>query len=126
MGFWIAVFLIFVLCGGGAWLVENARGALRTRHERRLVLLRAQEHRERKLAELNRPPDPPAAMCGCTHHLALHDRQGTCHALVEVPTGWDADRRPRAYEPGMCRCRRYVGPQPLSEVWAEEITDQDG
>ncbi|UGY92850.1 hypothetical protein [Streptomyces gobiensis] len=124
MGFWFVLLVIFILCGGGAWLVENLREALRTRHERRLALIRADERRVRELAEASRPPEPPEPVCGCTHHLAIHDKQGMCHAVVEVPTGWDADHKPLAYEPGMCRCQQYVGPQPLSQVWAEDITDK--
>ncbi|GAB3969469.1 hypothetical protein [Streptomyces sparsus] len=123
MGFWVVVCVLFILCGGGAWLVENVRGALRTRHERHLALLHAEEHRTREIAEASRPPDPPEPVCGCGHHLALHDKQGGCHSLVEVPTGWDAERRPLAFEPGLCRCQQYVGPQPLSQVWAEQLTD---
>jgi hypothetical protein len=125
MGFWFVVLVIFTLCGGGAWLVENVREALRTRHKRKLALIRAEERRIRELAAASRPPDPPPPVCGCTHHLALHDKEGMCHAVIEVPTGWDSDHKPLAYEPGMCRCQQYVGPLPLSQVWAEEITDKD-
>jgi len=56
-------------------------------------------------------------ICGCQHHLAYHDREtGQCHE----------------YQPGVmvletkakvkCKCRRYVGPEPLSDVYAEELT----
>ncbi|GAA1931196.1 hypothetical protein GCM10009716_43050 [Streptomyces sodiiphilus] len=120
--FWIA--LIMLVCGGGVWLVDTARAAQQNRHERRMEELRAEERRTRRLEEARRPPEP---VCGCGHHLALHDRKsGRCHATVRVPTGWDADRRPTGYSPGACGCRQYVGPQPLSQIYAEELTDEDG
>lgn len=125
MGFWLVLLVIFVLCGGGAWLMENISGALRTRHERKLALARAEERQAQEIAEARRPAQTPQPVCGCTHHLALHDVRGQCHELVEVPTGWDADRRPLGFEPGTCRCQQYVGPQPLSHVWAEELTDKE-
>lgn len=125
MGFMLFLMALFVLCGGGAWLMETLSGALRTRHERRLALLRAEERRARELAEASQPPPTPQPVCGCTHHLALHDAKGHCHEIVEIPKGWDGDRKPLGYEPGTCRCQQYVGPQPLSHIWAEELTDKE-
>lgn len=125
MGFWFVLLAIFVLCGGGAWLVERVSGALRTRHERKVALLRVEEQRLKEIAEAQRPAQTPQPVCGCTHHLAMHDEQGHCHEIVEVPTGWDSDRKPLGYEPGTCRCQQYVGPQPLSHIWAEELTDKE-
>lgn len=122
MGFWIVLMGLFVLCGGGAWVVGVVSGALRTRYERRLALLEAEKRYTRESAERPQTPQP---VCGCTHHLALHDSAGHCHEVVEVPTGWDADRRPLGYEVGVCRCQQYVGPQPLSHIWAEELTDKE-
>jgi hypothetical protein len=69
----------------------------------------------------NKPPEP---VCGCTHHLAEHDGRGRCHERVEVPTSWDENKKPLRYEAGQCNCRQCVGPQPLAQVFAEELTDR--
>ena len=36
---------------------------------------------------------------------------------------WDADHKPVQYEAGQCTCQQYVGPQPLSQIYAEDLTD---
>jgi hypothetical protein len=105
---------------GGGWAGKNVRRALLTRHERKLQRLAAEERRQLALDAANKPPEP---VCGCTHHLAKHDKQGKCHEMVEVPTAWDAERKPVSYEPRRCNCQQYVGPQPLATVYAEEIVD---
>jgi hypothetical protein len=110
---------LFAVGGFGA-VTDTVRGALRTRHERKLERIEARTKEGRALEAAARPPEP---ICGCTHHLAKHDKQGKCHEVVEVPTAWDADRKPVRFEPGTCNCQQYVGPQPLSSVYAEEITD---
>lgn len=92
----------------------------RTRHQRKLELLQATERRQQALASANQPPEP---VCGCTHHLAKHDKAGRCHEVVETPTRWDADRNPLQYETRPCNCQQYIGPEPLSTVFAPEITD---
>jgi hypothetical protein len=56
-------------------------------------------------------------VCGCLHHLSYHDKKTSqCNG----------------YEPGVvqagtklkvqCRCRQYVGPEPLANIYAPEIT----
>lgn len=99
---------------------DTVRTALRTRHKRQMERLQAAQAERREIAAAGRPPEP---VCGCTHHLAKHDKQGKCHEAVEVPTAWDADRKPTQYEAGTCNCQQYVGPQPLTRVYAEEIAD---
>ncbi|WP_327325836.1 hypothetical protein OG735_27670 [Streptomyces sp. NBC_01210] len=103
---------------GGSWASNSVRRALKTRHKRRLELLRATERRQLALEAADRPPEP---VCGCTHHLAKHDRQGKCHEVVEAPTAWDAERKPVQYEPRQCNCQQYIGPEPLGTVFAAEI-----
>ena len=105
---------------GGGWVGGTARRALRTRHKRKLQRLAAEERRQLALNAASKPPEP---VCGCTHHLAKHDKQGKCHEMVEVPTAWDAEKKPVSYEPRQCNCQQYVGPQPLATVYAEEIVD---
>ena len=108
-----------VLYGGGS-IASRVRRDVKERHERKLELLEAQHQRRLALDAANRPPEP---VCGCTHHLAKHDKQGRCHEVVETPTAWDADRRPVRYEPGQCNCQQYVGPEPLGTVYAQELID---
>ncbi|MEU6481692.1 hypothetical protein ABZ858_33405 [Streptomyces sp. NPDC047017] len=117
---WIWWVLILFWTGGFAWLADTARTALRNRHQRRMELMEAQKADRLAVEAAHRPPEP---VCGCTHHLAKHDRSGHCHERVEVPTAWDENKQPVRYEPGRCNCQQYVGPQPLSQVYAEELTD---
>uniref|UniRef100_A0AAU3GT49 Uncharacterized protein n=1 Tax=Streptomyces sp. NBC_01401 TaxID=2903854 RepID=A0AAU3GT49_9ACTN len=116
---WLWALIPVALIGGGR-ITEAVRGALKTRHKRKLELLRAAERRQRALVAADRPPEP---VCGCTHHLAKHDKAGVCHEVVEAPTAWDADRKPLQYESRPCNCQQYVGPEPLNMVFAPEITD---
>ncbi|CAM5517631.1 hypothetical protein BOQ63_037840 [Streptomyces viridifaciens] len=108
-----------VLYGGGS-IANRVRRDVKERHERKLELLEAQHQQRLALDAANRPPEP---VCGCTHHLAKHDKQGRCHEVVETPTAWDADRRPVRYEAGQCNCQQYVGPEPLGTVYAPELID---
>ncbi|MFE7118134.1 hypothetical protein ACFU99_22220 [Streptomyces sp. NPDC057654] len=117
------VFIFFAL-GGFTKLADTARTAFRTRHERKLELLeseRRERQAERQAVEAaNKQPEP---VCGCGHHLAKHDKQGKCHEAVEVPVAWDAEKKPVQYEPGVCNCQQYVGPQPLTTLYAQDLTD---
>ncbi|WP_461110919.1 hypothetical protein [Streptomyces calidiresistens] len=119
---WMWILVIFLICGGGAWIADTLRDGRQNRHERRLEELRMRERQLRRAEERQRPPEP---VCGCGHHLAMHDGRGHCHEVVQRPTGWDADRRPLGYEPADCACRQYVGPQPLSRIFAEDLTDHE-
>ncbi|MFJ9695535.1 hypothetical protein [Kitasatospora sp. NPDC101183] len=117
LAYWWLLPAVIYGCGG---LAERGRKALRTRHTRKLQLLEAAHAGRLALAEANRPPEP---VCGCTHHLAVHDDQGRCHEESQTPVAWDADGRPFAYELRACACRRYVGPEPLGTVFAPELVD---
>jgi len=119
MGDWMWWLIPVVLVGGGK-IGESVRSALRTRHKRKLELLRTAERQQLALDAAKRPPEP---VCGCTHHLAKHDKEGKCHEVVEAPTAWDAERKPLHYEPRPCNCQQYIGPEPLGIVYAPEITD---
>ncbi|MFB7633977.1 hypothetical protein ACFC0M_23965 [Streptomyces sp. NPDC056149] len=99
---------------------NTVRTALKTRHQRKLALIEAR--REDRLA-LEAADQPPVPVCGCEHHLAKHDKQGRCHETVESAVAWDAEKKPVRYEARQCSCQQYVGPQPLSRVYAEELTD---
>ncbi|MFI0938401.1 hypothetical protein [Streptomyces sp. NPDC021020] len=114
---WIIPVVLF----GGGTIGERIKDATDRRHKRKLDLIKADERKQSALASANRPPEP---ICGCTHHLAMHGRDdGKCHAEVETPSLWDADRQPLQFESQQCNCQQYVGPEPLGTVYAPEITD---
>jgi hypothetical protein len=113
---WMLWFLIPIAGGVSAkW-----RQAAYRRHQRKLELIRVEQEREKALAAASRPPEP---ICGCDHHLAKHDKQGVCHETIEAATAWDADHRPTAWESRPCACQQYVGPEPLSTIYAPDLTD---
>ncbi|MFI9720437.1 hypothetical protein ACIHFE_12370 [Streptomyces sp. NPDC052396] len=120
MQWWWLWFVIGPIGAVAASLRDNARSALKVRHKRKLELMEAQR---KERAELEAAGKPPAPVCGCGHHLAIHDKQGKCHEAVEKPVAWDADRKPVRFEPGQCNCQQYVGPQPLATLYAEELTE---
>jgi len=119
MSGWIWLIIPVVLVGGGR-VSELVQNALKTRHARKLELLKASEKRQRALDAANRPPEP---VCGCTHHLAKHDRTGKCHEVVEAPTAWDSERKPTEYSAQPCNCQQYIGPEPLGTIFAQDIVD---
>ena len=117
----IVLFLIF---GGG--ITGAVQNAMRRHHKHRLDIIAAKaELAQSKNAALRPPPDPQP-VCGCTHHLAKHDRSGKCHETVEAPTAWDAERKPLQYEARPCNCQQYIGPEPLGMVFAQDIVDPEG
>lgn len=42
-----------------------------------------------------------------------------------MATAWDENKKPKRYELAQCNCQQYVGPQPLSQIYADDITDLD-
>ncbi|WP_209310592.1 hypothetical protein [Streptomyces spiramenti] len=119
VGMWVVG--VLVVSGAVVFFLDSLRDAQLTRQERRIEELRNEEHRLLRSEEAGR--DVPDPVCGCGHHLAQHDRRGRCHEEVARPTGWDAQHRPTGYAPAPCTCQRYVGPQPLSQVFADELTE---
>ncbi len=98
---WFWWVLIVFWTGGFAWAADNVRTALRNRHERKLQLLEAARQERLAVEAANKSPEP---VCGCTHHLAKHDKQGQCHERVEVPVcgGPDRSRLTRMARPLSC------------------------
>jgi len=119
---WIWWVFVFFMVGGFGWIADTGRSVLSTRHERRMERLKLVENERSAIEEANKPPVP---VCGCTHHLAKHDRKGKCHEDAEVAVEWDENRKPLKYELRRCTCQQYVGPQPLSQIYADELTDLD-
>ncbi|MHB6908000.1 hypothetical protein [Streptomyces sp. CB02959] len=129
MDWWYLFFLTGPVLYAGSAARGVVRKALKTRHKRKLALIEARR-------EMGVPPDgvrgslaleaadrPPVPVCGCEHHLAKHDKQGKCHETVRTAVVWDADHQPVRYEARQCACQQYVGPEPLSRVYAEDLTD---
>ncbi|CAM5256782.1 hypothetical protein GCM10010329_06000 [Streptomyces spiroverticillatus] len=117
---WYWWIFIFFMMGGFGGLANMGRQALATRHERQMERQKLLRKERQAIEAANKPPEP---ICGCTHHLAKHDKAGKCHESVEQPTAWDENKKPVRFEAGTCNCQQYVGPQPLSQVYADELTD---
>ncbi len=81
-----------------------------------------------------KPVKPVQPICGCGHHLSLHDPETkACHGSAR---GTETAVRDKAgdpvldswgyvqttYEKGPCACRHYTGPEPLPDYYAPEIT----
>lgn len=81
------------------------------------------------LAFRRRAPDPVGAqpVCGCTHHLSMHDPEtGHCHD-IRVQRSFQPKGDGHSYDKeDPCPCRRYVGPEPLRLVWAEPLAIDPG
>ncbi|WP_107073068.1 hypothetical protein [Streptomyces rubellomurinus] len=114
------LWLVPAACYGAGSLAKRARKAATARHERKLELLDLTHRRRVALEAANRPPEP---VCGCTHHLAKHDRQGRCREEQRTAVEWDAELRPLRHELRACTCQQYVGPEPLGTVFAPELVD---
>ncbi|MBP0461153.1 hypothetical protein [Streptomyces montanisoli] len=119
---WFWWIFVFFMVGGFSWIADTGRSALKTRHERRMERLKLAEDGRLAIEESHKPPE---AVCGCTHHLAKHDKTGKCHEDVRSPVEWDAEKKPSRFELRQCNCQQYVGPQPLSKIYADELTDLD-
>ena len=69
-----------------------------------------------------KPPKPLEAICGCTHHLSLHDpKSDRCHSVIEVPNYVDQTGATRNWKFEPCPCRQYVGPRPAESFLAEQF-----
>jgi hypothetical protein len=71
--------------------------------------------RHRKPPEIVRGP-----ICGCGHHRSLHDDKGKCHGGFS-----EIGHKPIAsvkYSHLACKCKQYVGPEPLPEYYAPELS----
>jgi hypothetical protein len=80
--------------------------------------------RRRRRRFPTQPAKPRAPLCSCTHGLNYHDVEtGLCHA--KIPTGgstltvFDDQGRNLGEERQLmdCPCRRYIGPEPLPDLW---------
>lgn len=72
------------------------------------------------VSRLRRPKPPKLVepICGCTHHLAKHDREtGECHAVVDKRRPMYKNGGLSHYEDVLCTCRQYVGPEPFYLSW---------
>lgn len=51
----------------------------------------------------------PKPVCGCKHHKSYHENGSSKCSFVQ----WFSGER--------CKCKKYVGPQPLPEYYANEL-----
>lgn len=108
---------IFFVFGGFGWAADVwYKNVARPWRKRRKRL--EKERRENRALELQRAQaaldavKPAQAICQCEHGLAFHDRAtGHCGGHAK-----DGD----------CRCRQYIGPEPLPAFYAPELADMDG
>jgi hypothetical protein len=64
-------------------------------------------------------PTEPKPVCGCAHHLALHDPRTTkCHGSTKRPSRWNRRGETVGYEHVPCECRHYVGPTPVDTFFS--------
>jgi hypothetical protein len=76
----------------------------------------------RLLPNRRRDPKQPEPMCGCKHHLSLHDPvTNVCHGTGKEPVKWDAYGTPRAWQYPPCTCRQYVGPMSIETFFAPRM-----
>jgi hypothetical protein len=79
----------------------------------------------RPFARSYSPPKQPKPICGCNHELSFHDpKNGICHGTVRQPSRYDYLGNTTAWMTVQCTCKQYVGPQPLSTIYAPEITGE--
>ena len=74
-----------------------------------------------RLGRRRQPPAIPQAVCACGHPLSQHDpEERTCHAEVARDAfNWAGHRSGQTWVD--CRCRQYVGPRPIDEVFAPRL-----
>ncbi|MEU7861573.1 hypothetical protein [Nonomuraea sp. NPDC049141] len=116
------IWLIFALAllGVGGWVRD--------------LVSRVLEHRRELALEKTKAGQPPEPVCGCGHHIAFHEPStGQCHSQVRVVTKWmrnpsfgEDDGKPEEiameWESQQCPCRRYSGPEPLTTLYAPELS----
>ncbi len=109
---WVA-FLIFT--GGGGWAAHRFDASLTSLARRRAHKRRYREELrwltlEAKKRELEvTSPGPVRPVCGCGHDLAFHNVEtNACHYRQNDST---------------CTCQRYVGPEPLVQVFVPPLSD---
>jgi hypothetical protein len=77
---------------------------------------------DRLLSRRRRPVQ--AAVCGCEHSIAFHDRAtGKCGGMRKVGNRWNEFGDPTGWVEQPCTCRQYTGPEPLPQFYAQEIAD---
>ena len=67
------------------------------------------------------PPPPVTPICGCGHPLSQHDpKENTCHAEV-ARDAYNWMGRWAGHTWVACRCRQYIGPRPIDEVFVPRL-----
>lgn len=103
--FFIMIFGGGSIAAGGRRVAKYFNRSQQNRHELRMT--RLQRQIGGASVEIVKP------VCGCTHDLAFHNREtDECHA--------EDDNGKR------CLCQRYVGPEPLAQIFPLPLTDLEG
>lgn len=69
-----------------------------------------------------RPPEKPAATCGCGHSLAHHDPgSNECHGQTLHKEARDERGKWIGDQWVDCACRQYVGPLPVESLYATPL-----
>jgi hypothetical protein len=110
---WVA---LFIVTGGGGWVAHHFDASLASLARRRASRLEHRKELRRLTLEAKRrelevaSPGPVRPTCGCGHDLAFHNvRTNACHYSQN-------DSR--------CTCQRYVGPEPLAQLYAPPLSDE--
>lgn len=115
---WLWIWPVF---GAVEWVADQFNagiGAIAKRRARKIghqeELRQIELERARRQLEAAHPA-PVKPICGCTHDVAFHNRStGACHG----ETGRGKNVR-------QCTCQGYSGPTPLSQIYADPLTDLD-
>lgn len=113
----VSMVVLVLLAGGGSMIADQWHVSI-TRPWRRRRKRLARERRDSHALEKQRTQAaidaarPARPICQCGHGLAFHDR-ATDHCADQSPDGTP------------CRCRRYIGPEPLPAFYAPDLADPD-
>jgi hypothetical protein len=76
------------------------------------------------LGRVNRPKrtlEPPKPICSCRHSLSVHDPETKkCKAMIEVDKYVGGGKYGKEWLD--CACQQYIGPLPMPDYFAPEIT----
>ena len=72
---------------------------------------------------VRRPTKPTGPVCSCSHGYSIHGEDGECYGETRRRHYNSLGHR-AGYKWVSCRCVRYDGPTPLSEVWVPPMNEK--
>jgi hypothetical protein len=79
-----------------------------------------------RLSRRRRAPAVPQAVCACGHPLSQHDPESTtCYAEVARDT-YTKRGKWAGHTWVACKCRQYIGPRPIDEVFSPRLLPPTG